>query len=59
MLISTPALILIIWAPWRERIIQAAALAIGLVAFPSLLYYNTGYLQGGYRYALDFLFLFC
>ncbi len=46
MLISTLA--------W-ERIIQAAALAIGLVALPSLLYYNTGYLQAGYRYALDFI----
>ncbi len=26
-----------------------------LVAIPNLLYYNTGYLQTGYRYALDFL----
>jgi uncharacterized membrane protein len=26
-----------------------------LVAAPSLLYYNTGYAQAGYRFSLDFL----
>jgi hypothetical protein len=53
--ISTPALAYMFLCPWRERIVQACALAVCLVAAPSLLYYNTGYLQAGYRYVLDFL----
>jgi hypothetical protein len=55
MLISTPVLFLLIKAPWREKVVYAMALGALLVAAPSLLYYNTGYLQAGYRYALDFL----
>jgi hypothetical protein len=55
MIISTPLLLLVFFAPWRERAVQAMAVGAILVAIPSLLYYNTGYLQAGYRYALDFL----
>ena len=55
LLISSPVLFLLIKAPWREKIVYAMALGALLVAIPSLLYYNTGYLQAGYRYALDFL----
>jgi hypothetical protein len=55
MLISSPVLLLLIKAPWRDKIVLAMALGALLVAVPSLLYYNTGYLQAGYRYALDFL----
>jgi hypothetical protein len=59
LVISTPLLIFAFFAPWREKSSQAMALAALLVAIPNLLYYNTGYLQAGYRYALDFLpFLF-
>jgi hypothetical protein len=58
-LASTPVLLLIINAPWRERVIRMFLIGAFLVSIPSLLYYNTGYLQAGYRYALDFLlFLF-
>jgi hypothetical protein len=53
--ISSPALLLLFAAPWRQKTAQASGLAAGLVAVPSLLYYNGGYLQAGYRYALDFL----
>ena len=53
--ISTPALVYIFLGTWRERIGQTCALAACLVAAPSLLYYNTGYLQAGYRYVLDFM----
>ena len=53
--ISSPALLLLFAAPWRQKTAQASGLAAGLVAVPSLLYYNSGYLQAGYRYALDFL----
>jgi len=55
MLISSPVLLLLVKAPWRDKIICVMALGALLVAIPSLLYYNTGYLQAGYRYALDFL----
>jgi hypothetical protein len=59
MLLSTPILMAGVLAPWRERLAQAMLAAAVLVAIPNLLYYNTGYLQAGYRYALDFLpFLF-
>ena len=59
LLVSTPLLFMLIIAPWREKVVQAMTLGALLVAIPSLLYYNTGYLQTGYRYALDFLpFLF-
>jgi hypothetical protein len=57
--LSTPLLLYAFFAPWREKHTQALLLAALLVALPNLLYYNTGYLQAGYRYALDFLpFLF-
>ncbi|MCD6355684.1 MAG: hypothetical protein J7L66_00235 [Anaerolineaceae bacterium] len=57
--LSTPLLIYTFFAPWREKRAQALLLAAFLIALPNLLYYNTGYLQAGYRYALDFLpFLF-
>jgi hypothetical protein len=55
MLFSTPLLLLIILAPWREKAVYTMATGALLVAIPSFLYYNTGYLQAGYRYALDFL----
>jgi len=55
MLISTPLLLVLVRAPWREKWVLAAGMGAFLVAAPSLLYYNTGYLQAGYRYALDFL----
>ena len=53
--LSTPVLIYAFLAPWKEITARTIALAAILVAIPNLLYYNTGYLQAGYRYALDFL----
>ena len=53
--ISTPILVYGFFAPWKEKIPKAMLLAAVLIAIPNLLYYNTGYLQAGYRYALDFL----
>ncbi len=40
-----------------SHLVKAAWLGIGITAFASLLYYNTGWMQFGYRYALDFSFL--
>lgn len=55
MFVSTPALAYVFAAPWRDRLARASALAALAVAMPSLLYYNTGYVQAGYRFALDFI----
>ncbi len=52
-LITSPGLFLALRAPWYDR---RAWLLAGLVAFtlmPNLLYYGGGWLQFGYRYALD------
>lgn len=54
-LISTPLLFALVKVPLREKLVQAVLIGALLVAVPSMLYYNTGYLQAGYRYALDFL----
>ncbi|MBI5620463.1 hypothetical protein HY949_01660 [Candidatus Gottesmanbacteria bacterium] len=40
-----------------HALIAAVWSGIVLTAMPSLLYYNTGWMQFGYRYALDFSFL--
>jgi len=54
-LLSTPLLLVLARTPLRERFVQVVLISTLLVALPSLLYYNTGYLQAGYRYSLDFL----
>ncbi len=57
--LTTPAFIYIFAANWRERIVRAAWLAVGLVLLPLVLYYGVGWYQFGYRYALDlYPFLF-
>jgi hypothetical protein len=56
---TTPAFVYAFAANWRERVVRAAWLAIGLVLVPLVLYYGVGWIQFGYRYALDFYpFLF-
>jgi hypothetical protein len=57
--LTTP---LYVFACWPRRTVSAywaAAASAGLVALPSLLYQNTGWLQFGYRFSNDFApFLF-
>lgn len=56
---TTPAFAYIFAADWHKRIARAAWLAIGLVLLPLVLYYGVGWIQFGFRYALDFYpFLF-
>lgn len=54
-LLTSPALVLL----WRARqlrpLVRGAWLAIGLILIPLLTYYNTGWVQFGYRFSLDFL----
>ena len=52
-LFTSPGLGLAILAPWRTGFARGLAVTAALVLIPSLLYYGGGWLQYGYRYALD------
>jgi hypothetical protein len=60
--ITSPGLLYAISAPWRESRSWWLALAGLVVLIPTLLYYGGGWLQYGFRYALDsipFVWLLC
>jgi hypothetical protein len=52
-LLTSPGLLLALRADWRSRMAIALGLTAVAVLVPSLLYYGGGWLQYGYRYALD------
>ena len=52
-LLTSPGLLLAVLADWRSRMAVALGLTALAVLLPSLLYYGGGWLQYGYRYALD------
>lgn len=61
-LITSPGLLYAVRAPWRESRVWWLAGAAIAVLIPTLLYYGGGWLQYGYRYALDsipFVFALC
>jgi hypothetical protein len=51
--ITSPGLLYAVRARWRESRVWWLALAALFVLIPTLLYYGGGWLQYGYRYALD------
>ena len=51
--ITSPALLLAVRAPWRDRRTWWLVVAAVLVLIPTLLYYGGGWLQYGFRYFLD------
>ncbi len=51
--LTSPGLLLALRAPWRSSRAIALGLTALVVLVPSLLYYGGGWLQYGYRYALD------
>ena len=51
--LTSPGLVLAVRAPWRSSLAVALGVTALLVLIPSLLYYGGGWLQYGYRYALD------
>ena len=51
--ITSPGLLYAVRAPWRRSSTWWLALAALVVLIPTLLYYGGGWLQYGYRYALD------
>ncbi len=52
---TSPALLYIFRAPRKERLVQACWLATIATLVPIVTYYGIGYVQFGYRYALDFM----
>ncbi len=54
MLLVSPALITSLWGGFRDSEARLLWIAAGLVAVPVFLYYGGGWIQYGFRYALDF-----
>jgi hypothetical protein len=52
--VTTPALLWILWPARAGRDYAVVAITAALVALPSLLYQNTGWVQFGQRFALDY-----
>lgn len=55
LLATSPALLYSFRAPLRDSLAQACWLGLIAVLLPLLAYYGIGYVQFGYRYALDFM----
>jgi hypothetical protein len=52
---TTPALVLLLWPHERPAIHRALWITVACVAVPSLLYQNSGWVQFGYRFSLDYM----
>jgi hypothetical protein len=56
---TSPILLYVVWPRDKPPIHRALWITVVLVALPSLLYMNSGWVQFGYRFALDYMvFLF-
>jgi hypothetical protein len=53
--VTTPALLLLLWPRERNRLHRPLWLVVALVAGWSLLYQNSGWVQFGYRFSLDYI----
>jgi hypothetical protein len=53
--VTTPALLLLLWPREKPAIHRALWLTVLCVALPSLLYMNSGWVQFGYRFSLDYM----
>jgi hypothetical protein len=51
---TTPVLLWILWPKARTPLYTALAVTAAAVAIPDLLYQNSGWLQFGYRFSLDY-----
>ncbi len=52
--VTTPLLALLLWPRARPRLHLPLWLTVAVTALPGLLYQNTGYVQFGYRFSLDY-----
>jgi hypothetical protein len=55
--VTTPALLLVLWPKRSSLLTTALALAAGAVALADLCYQNSGWVQFGYRFSLDYAVL--
>ncbi len=53
-LITSPLFLYALRAKWREKLVKASWLAIGLTSIPIFLHFSQGWVQFGYRFLLDF-----
>jgi hypothetical protein len=54
---TTPVLLGVLWPRERNPLHRTLWLCVAAVALPSLLYQNSGWVQFGYRFSLDYLVL--
>jgi hypothetical protein len=54
---TTPVLLLLLWPRDKGPLHRPLWLCVAAVALPSLLYQNSGWVQFGYRFSLDYLVL--
>jgi hypothetical protein len=54
---TTPVLVFLLWPRERNPLHRTLWLCVAAVALPSLLYQNSGWVQFGYRFSLDYLVL--
>lgn len=55
MWVTTPALVLLLWPREKPPLHRALWITVACVALPSLLYQNSGWVQFGYRFSLDYM----
>lgn len=53
--VTTPILLFLVWPNDKPPIHRALWLTVALVAIPSLCYQNSGWVQFGYRFSLDYM----
>ncbi len=58
LLITSPYLVYLAMSKVRTRLAAPLWLTIAAAALPTLLYQNSGYIQFGYRFSLDFMIFF-
>lgn len=54
-LLTSPLLLFVKRAPLKLALVRSIWLAIGLIALPNFLHFTQGWVQFGYRFALDFM----
>jgi hypothetical protein len=55
MFITTPALLFLVKARQRSPVVLGAWLSTLLLLIPLVIYCNTGWVQFGYRFSMDFI----
>lgn len=53
--VTTPMLLYVLWPKTRDRFYTALAVTAIAVALPNLFYQNSGWVQFGYRFSLDYM----